>query len=123
MVFLQKQEFVEQSVVRSDKQIALDNDATTFERMEALRSSLVGVDQNLFNQLFPGMLALPSAQGAMPLALPAPRPTSAPEPRDESSSKRKQVNTNDEASAIACKKPKVLTNNGSIVEDELPDGD
>jgi hypothetical protein len=67
MVFTLRQEFEEESVVRSEKQLILDQDTLKFERMEDLRASLSGVDQDLFQQLFPGVLALP--QPTTPIGL------------------------------------------------------
>jgi hypothetical protein len=95
---MSKEEFNEQSVVKSEKQQCIDEDNAKFSEMESLRSSLAAVDPTIFSQLFPGLVLR---------QLPIPVTT-----------KRKPLTvTND---SIVTKKPKVVVDDfGYIVEDDL----
>lgn len=140
MVFTLQQDFEEEAVVRSEKQVILDQDALTYERMENLRASLSGVDQTLFQHLFPGMLASSIPQHSTPtgpapmLATPNGFPSPFPATRGavparagatascQPTEKRKaSVNTNDD---VITKKSKVVrVENGEIEDDELEVGE
>lgn len=89
-----KEDFKEESVVRSEKQLALDEDAAKFVEYEALRSQLAGVDQSVFTRLFPGF-AIPSQPS-------------------ETGKRKHNNNTND-----AIKKPKIDEGVDELIVEEL----